>query len=153
MAKSSGNDFNILHQTDLYIIFVRKYNDSSKYDAAKSCVYQILKYNKQTDVVTTIATYADYFHNIQFLEYDKSNVEINIILNDIHVTATAFLVISLDKFLLNITTSFLFLIDAIATANSDTIVIVLIPPAVPTGLPPININIKLTKTLEFVKFS
>ena len=46
------------------------------------------------------------------------------------------------KFLLNNTTSFLFLIDAIAIANKDTAVIVFIPPAVPTGEPPINIRIK-----------
>ena len=73
-------------------------------------------------------------------------VEIIKIINDIVVTATAFLVISLDKFLLNNTTTYLFLTDAIAIATSETAVMVFIPPAVPTGEPPINIKIKHTIT-------
>ena len=68
-----GNDINILCQTDLYIIYVWKYINGTYYASSKSCAYQIIKYNKQAQTATSIITYTDYFHNIQFLEYDEKN--------------------------------------------------------------------------------
>ena len=105
----------------------------------------------------TVAVALTVSYNISVIDAsivnDSNNVDKNIIENDIHVTATAFLVISLESVLLNKTTPFLFLIQAIAIATNDTIVTVLIPPAVPTGEPPININIKQINTVEFVSDS
>ena len=83
----------------------------------------------------------------------SNTVDINIIEKDMLVTATAFRVICLDKFLSNNDTSFLFFIAEYAVANNTMIVTVLIPPAVPTGEPPINIKNKQKIAVEFVKFS
>jgi hypothetical protein len=84
---------------------------------------------------------------------DSSIVEINIIENDITVTATAFRVTCFDNERLNTLTSFLFVISAYAVKISTAIVTVLIPPAVPTGDPPINISISEIIALVSVKFS
>ena len=83
----------------------------------------------------------------------SKTVEINTIAKDILATATALFVICLDRVLLNNDTSFLFLIAEYAVENNTIIVTVLIPPAVPTGEPPINIKNKQRIAEAFVKFS
>ena len=63
------------------------------------------------------------------------------------VTAIALRIVVSVKRRLNKDTSFLFLTTVIDVSNKITIVTVLIPPAVPTGEPPININIIIKNIL------
>ena len=79
-------------------------------------------------------------------------VDIKAIENEVHTTATALLKASSEILLLKRLTIFLPLTVERAEANRITIVTVLIPPAVPTGEPPINISRMETKEVAFVRF-
>ena len=72
---------------------------------------------------------------------------------DITKTPTAFLIASSAICLPNTFALLLFLITDIAVATKTRNVTVLIPPAVPTGEPPINISINETIADESVRFS
>ena len=88
-----------------------------------------------------------------FVVKHNNIVDKNTIAKDIPATAIDFLDISPVIVLLNKTISFLFFIDVNAVATTNTIVTVLIPPAVPTGDPPININTIHNNADALVKFS
>ena len=78
--------------------------------------------------------------------------EINTIINDIQKTATAFFTDLCEIERLNITISFLFLTVESAVRSKTITVTVLIPPAVPTGEPPINISTREIIADVFVRF-
>lgn len=69
------------------------------------------------------------------------------------VTATAFFIESSEMRLPNRVALFLFLIVENAEQNKVATVTVLIPPAVPTGEPPISIKIMDVRAEAFVRFS
>ena len=75
------------------------------------------------------------------------------IARNITTTATAFLIDSSEMRRPNSVALFLFLIVEKAEQTRTAIVTVFIPPAVPTGEPPINIKIMDTAAEAFVKFS
>ena len=77
----------------------------------------------------------------------------NIIIKDIHVTATALLTACFVSCLPNTSVFSLFRTEANADATSTAKVTVFIPPAVPTGEPPINIKSKQTNADALVRFS
>ena len=83
----------------------------------------------------------------------KSKVDVAQIVRNITTTATAFFIDSSEMRRPNSVVAFLFLIVANAEQTRTAIVTVFIPPAVPTGEPPINIKIMDTKVEAFVKFS
>jgi hypothetical protein len=83
----------------------------------------------------------------------RSIVEQNIIKKDVHITETALATVCLAIDLLNTSTLSLFLTDAIAEAIITAKVTVFIPPAVPTGEPPINIRRSDKIEDAFVRFS
>ena len=68
-------------------------------------------------------------------------------------TASAFLIESSEMRRPNRVALFLFLIVAVAEQTRTAMVTVFMPPAVPTGEPPINIKITDTAAEAFVKFS
>ena len=68
-------------------------------------------------------------------------------------TATAFLMDVSEIRRLNIVALFLLRIVAKAEQKRTAMVTVLIPPAVPTGEPPITIKIRETNAEAFVRFS
>ena len=83
---------------------------------------------------------------------ESSIVEINIILKNIPITATALLMERRDILRLKRVTSFLsFMVDMTNTINTVKVT-VLIPPAVPTGEPPINISKRDKSEVAFVRF-
>ena len=86
---------------------------------------------------------------------DASNaiVEITKIERKLTDTATAFLIDSEEMLRPNSEACFCPLIVAIAEQNSTAIVTVFIPPAVPTGEPPIIIKSIETSDDAFVRFS
>ena len=83
----------------------------------------------------------------------RNTVEKNIMINDIHTTATALLTACFDIVLLNKDTSSLPFMVQNADTTSTAIVTVFTPPAVPTGEPPINIRSIATTEVAFVRFS
>ena len=70
----------------------------------------------------------------------RSRVDMNIMEKESTVTEIAFLTASFEMFRLNIVVSLLPLTEEIADARITAKVTVLIPPAVPTGEPPMNIS-------------
>ena len=87
------------------------------------------------------------------LTAESKIVDKSITVNDVVNTAIAFLIDFSDICLLNTSTVLLFLITETAEANKTRNVTVFIPPAVPTGEPPMNINSSEITAEEFVKSS
>lgn len=87
------------------------------------------------------------------VDSESNIVERATMMKDENATATAFLVTCFERFLWNKVTSFLPRTVAMVVANKTTMVTVLIPPAVPTGEPPINIKIIQMIDDAFVRFS
>ena len=118
---------------------------------------QIFKKAVKFLVSPTVAVALTVSYKISINEASQTDaskiVEINKIINDIQVTATAFLVACFDKLRLKIVISFLFFIVAKAVEIKTTIVTVFTPPAVPMGEPPINIKRRHIIAEAFVKFS
>ena len=83
----------------------------------------------------------------------KRIVEVAQIVRNITTTATAFLIDSSEMRRPNSVAPFLFLIVANAEQTRTAIVTVYIPPAVPTGEPPMSIKIIDTAAEAFVRFS
>ena len=83
----------------------------------------------------------------------KSTVDTVQIIRNVTVTATAFFTDPSEMRRPNKVELFLFLIVANAEQIRTAIVTVFIPPAVPTGEPPISIKIIDTAAEAFVKFS
>ena len=83
----------------------------------------------------------------------KSTVDVAQIVMKVTATATAFFTDSSEIRRPNKVALFLFLIVANAEQSSTAIVTVFIPPAVPTGEPPISIKIIDTVAEALVKFS
>ena len=79
-------------------------------------------------------------------------MDINNIENDMLITDIALLMAVLDIVRCQSTVSLLPFIAENEAATRIANVTVLIPPAVPTGLPPINISKIETKDVAFVKF-
>lgn len=82
----SGHDIQILYQTDEYLIYVYKKpngfvntttgsgRSEGTFQQGKFHAYYIIKYNKNTCEETTIVSYVDRIHNIQFLEYNNGEI-------------------------------------------------------------------------------
>ena len=87
------------------------------------------------------------------VDSESNIVERATMMKDENATAIAFLEARVERFLLNKVTSFLPRTVAIVVAIKTTMVTVLIPPAVPTGEPPINIKIRQMIDDAFVRFS
>ena len=83
----------------------------------------------------------------------KSTVDAVQIIRNVITTATAFFTDPSEIRRPNKVALFLFLMVANAEQISTAIVTVFIPPAVPTGEPPISIKITDTATEAFVRFS
>jgi hypothetical protein len=87
-----------------------------------------------------------------FVTIDKTIIDISVMASDRLITAAALFTAFCGIALLNIEASSLFLMVATADAINTAIVTVLIPPAVPTGEPPMNINSNDKIAVESVKF-
>ena len=84
---------------------------------------------------------------------DSNTLDTNSVANEVRHTAIALPEIFLEMVLPNKTGSFLPVITDDAVANKTAKVTVLIPPAVPTGEPPINIRKSERIAVAFVRFS
>jgi len=91
--------------------------------------------------------------NEPFEYTDSKSVDSDIIAKEIQVTEIAFVHVIFGMFLPKSVTSSRFLIEEMTVAKSTARVTVLIPPAVPTGEPPINIKKRHTIAEESVKYS
>lgn len=88
-----------------------------------------------------------------FVTAESSRVDTNITENDITVTATALYTDCFDIVLPKRETLFFPLIRETVIDKSTAAVTVFMPPAVPTGEPPMNISSKERMAVGFVKFS
>ena len=84
---------------------------------------------------------------------ESNSVEVNMIANDMHTTAIALLTACFAICLPKRSTSSLLRMEDIAEAAMTAKVTVLMPPAVPTGEPPMNIKSRQAMEVALVKFS